>query len=255
MAKKRRVNYQHPLDQFLVSDNDGTMLGALASQFAEEPFDRAKYRDQLVSALKKHAYGHRVGVKLIRKTFHELLQGAGLLEELLADDSLQEFWKSQLLDRILKRKSELQSERQAIDGRSLTEHRREVKAIQKDLKSIERLTKRYGLKDMAQNFELIAWEAIRAWRPLNQFYWPGSNREFLVGRAATQKRLNREDMAIQVIIYRTLKARLDQETWREKHIPDIFMCQLAEIIWRLPSSPQLSSGETLRRADKDMPGW
>jgi hypothetical protein len=256
MAKKHTGNYRHPLDQFVANDNDWTMLGALTTQFAEKPFDdKAKYRDELVSVLKQREYRHKVGSKVILKTFHELLQGAGLLEKLLADDTLQEFWKSQLLDRILKRANELQLNRLAVDGQPLTKHRRTERAIQQDLETIEKLTEKYGLKDMGQNIELIAGEAVKAWRPLNQSRKPGSTRALLIGREATQKRLNREETAIQVIIYRTLKARLDQTTWKKKNIPDIFMCKLAELIWLLPSSPRLSSGETLRRADRDMPGW
>jgi len=255
VAKKHAKYYQHPLDQFLATDNDGTMLGYLANQFAEELLDKATYRNELTKALKKREYRHKQGFKVMRRTFNEMLQQAGLLEKLLSDDTLQEFWKSQLLDKILKRKTELQSKRHSVDGRSLTEHRRKVKAIQKDLETIERLTEKYGLKEMGLNIELISWEALKEWRPLNRSRWTGSKRELLIGGTEMPQRLNREDMAIQVTIYRTLKSRLHQPNWRMKEIPDIFMCQLAELIWRPSSLSELSSGETLRRADRDMPGW
>src|ERR1700739_1296987 len=56
MARKKAAPYRHPLDLFLARDNNGTMLGYLASQYSEEHFDAVKYRNELQAKLKAYSY-------------------------------------------------------------------------------------------------------------------------------------------------------------------------------------------------------
>src|SRR5207248_1330307 len=133
MANRNPTDYQHPLDRFLSRNADSTMLDYLADEYAGEPFEVAAYREELTRKLKENSYPRKVDNPDHRKTFYEILKKAELLDELLSEGTLREFWKSHQLEKILKKKEELTSTHSSVYGLTLTEHRRKVRAVQQDL--------------------------------------------------------------------------------------------------------------------------
>jgi hypothetical protein len=56
-----------------------------------------------------------------------------------------------------------------------------------------------------------------------------------------------EDKRIQALIYRTLEQRLQNPTTYQNGIDDIFLCQLAELVWAPADVRELSDDTSLQR--------
>ena len=281
MAKRRAPAYRHPLDQFLFRARDATnvevldQLELLAHQIeaAEPPFSPDSYRSKLAAALKRLRYP-QPDPEPKAKTFDEVLKQADVLERLLSEDTLRELRKSELVAKILWKNDELEAKGLWVDEVPLRERRQKVNAIRRDLATLERLADKHGLQDMAQSYEHLAAQIVQEMIPIlpsRRYTFP--RERLLTGRAPApqqragngkarrrpSERIRSLDTAIQAIVYWTLKARLQGDRTGRSRLPDILLCQLAELIWfelmALPLENRrqvktLSSGETLRRFAK-----
>jgi hypothetical protein len=62
-----------------------------------------------------------------------------------------------------------------------------------------------------------------------------------------------EDVATKLAIYRTLKQKLQTKATKRRGIFDIFLCQLAELVWAPRDVANLTDGQALYRALKRSP--
>jgi hypothetical protein len=182
MAKKTVAPYQHPLDFYLSqSEDDGTSkLDFLAREYAQQPFDAEHFRRELSEKLNRLRYPQpereHAGK---RKTFAQVLEKAGVLSDLLSDDTLRELWKSQVLKKVFQRSREITERRQSAEGTSLKEDWKRVDAMQRDLKEVERLTGTYELENMEQAMEKINRRILDTLRPIMLSKRPGSKRPLI----------------------------------------------------------------------------
>jgi hypothetical protein len=259
MAEKTHSSIQNPLDWFLdwMDDENESRLAFLARQVAAEPFNADSFRDDLTTKLKRLRYPQPdPEQEIVTKTFHALLEHAGVLPLILSEDTLRELWKCRLLKDIFQRDIELQKNELSVQGRPLSEHKQRVAKIRKDLRTLEKIAREYGLEaDVAQAYEKIAGECIKALRPIATSRYSGSKAEVILSRPSNglASTIRSEQTAIQAIIYRRLKQNLQTKSTEGMGISGIFLCQLSELIWADPNVQVLGDGETIWRAEKRLP--
>jgi hypothetical protein len=256
MSKKTPSRDAGPLDWFLkwTEDEGESRLTFLAREVSAELFDANVFRKDLSRKLTTLHYPQPDRERSFgKKTFYEILEHAGVLGLLLQEEILKGLWKCRLLKDLFKRDSEMREKGMSLEAKPLAEHKRKVRKIQKDLRTLDRIASDYGLQaDLVKVIEKVAGECIRAWRPIMTARYPGSKAEVILSRPSKELSagVRSEDTAIQAIIYRELKQRLQTKDTKRKGISDIFLCQLSELIWEGPDIRGLSSGETIRRAAK-----
>jgi hypothetical protein len=246
-------SHQHPLDWFLkwVDDESESRLAFLARQIAAQPFNADVFREELTAKLERLRYPQPDREQGIGKeTFYAILERADLLPLILQEDTLRALWKHRLLKDLFQRDSELKEKHLSVEGTPLREHRRRVRQVQRDLGTLERIADEYDLdRYMAESYEKMEGEILKARRPILTSEYPGSKSELLLGRPAKElsSDVRSEDTVIQANIYLTLKQRLQTRETAIRDIYDIFLCQLSELIWARPDVRGLSNGETIRK--------
>jgi hypothetical protein len=259
----------HPLDVALADQDSGTRWEQLVHQIAAEPFDVEEFRAVLLAKLERLRYQTKlerfrqsVGRGVTGRTFRKVLEDAGVLEVLLAEYTLRELWKSDVLSRISRRSKELSVKKESLQGISIDEHKQRVRAMEKELKQFREIATKNNFEYVEVAPERLLRKiigertAILAWQRM------GPKERILLGprRAAGKGRtggrrmdahhaVRNEDTPIQANIYRTLKTRLQNDRTR-KGISDIFLCQLAELVFGAPDVKYVTNGKTLRRAIK-----
>jgi hypothetical protein len=252
MVKKTVSTYQNPLDWFLDTDpDDYDNLTLLARRFRAEQFNEDSFRTELVAKLESLKY-QSARLTGGEKTFHETLSEAGVLNLLLESSTLRDLWKCTLLNKIAERDRELQREKKAVDGQTLRFHIKQAKRIWKDLGDLEEIFERYNARDEAP---------VRFYEKLNSQFrdhmrvyltstkYRGSRAVLLSGRPLKERRHNPRDEGVwtKLAIYRTLKRKLQTKAAKRRGIFDIFLCQLAELIFSPRDVKNLSNGQALYR--------
>ena len=246
--------YQHPLDWFLAESefDDNTRLRVVARQYATEQFDADSFWRELKAKLEEFRYP-QPSPREDKSTFYEILKSAGVLDVLSHRDTLRELWKCLLLEKIIARDRELETDRKASSGETLQFHKKEALQILDDLKAIDRIADKYDARSLTANFyKKVSRKFRRHVYLAMESRHTGSRAELLGGRS--KKRLavapRSEELATQVAIYRTLRNRLQSTKVKKKRISDIFLCQLSELIAAVPNIKKLSNGENLQKAVK-----
>jgi hypothetical protein len=244
---------QHLLDWFLkwTDDESESRLGFLARQIAAEPFNADVFSNELTTKLTRLRYpqpDREVGIG--KETFYAILERAGLLPLILQEQTLHALWKHRLLKDLFQKDSELREKHLSVEGILLSEHRRRVRRVQRDLSTLERIAREYGLERyMAESYEKMEGEILKVRRPILTSEYPGSKSELLLGRPAKElsSDVRSEDTVIQANIYLTLKQRLQTSETPKRGVSDIFLCQMAELVCARPDVRGLSNGETIRK--------
>jgi hypothetical protein len=253
MKKKSTLEEQGPLQWFLAQtfDANESRLAFLAQEAATKAFDLVSFKTELVKKLKTLRYPQPDSEQGIsKKTFHEILEQAGVIELLLQEDVLRGLWQRRLLKDLLNLDDEMRAKGLSMEGVLLREHKEKVKKIQKDIGTLERIAKEYDIEAaMAECYEKMARECVKAWRPIMTARYPGSKGEIILSRPSNElpHNLRSEHTAIQAIIYLWLKGKLQTKNTKEHGIFDIFLCQLSELIWNGPDAQGLSDGKTIRK--------
>jgi len=243
---------QHLLDWFLkwTDDESESRLGFLARQTASEPFNEV-FRNELTTKLTRLRYPQPdLEQGIGKKTFHAILEGAGLLPLILQEDTLHALWKHRLVKDIFQKDSEFREKHLSVEGILLSEHRRMFRRVQRDLGTLERIAREYGLERyLAESYEKMEGEILKVRRPILTSEYPGSKSELLLGRPAKElsSDVRSEDTVIQANIYLTLKQRLQTSETPKRGVSDIFLCQMAELVCARPDVRGLRNGETIRR--------
>jgi hypothetical protein len=246
-------SHQHPLDWFLewTDDESESRLGFLARQIASESFNAVVFRNELTTKLTRLRYPQPdLEQGIGKETFYAVLERADLLPLLLQEGTLRALWKHRLLKDLFHKDSELREKHLSVEGILLGEHRRRVRRVQRDLSTLERIAREYGLERyMAESYEKMEGEILKARRPILTSEYPGSKSELLLGRPAKElsSDVRSEDTVIQANIYLTLKQRLQTRDTPERGVSDIFLCQMAELVCARPDVRGLRNGETIRR--------
>jgi hypothetical protein len=251
MVKKTVSTYQNPLDWFLDTDpEDYGHLTILARTFAAQQFDEDSFRTELVAKLKRLKY-QPARLTGDEKTFHETLSEAGVLNLLLESSTLRELWMCTLLKKIVERDRELEHEKKAVDGQTLRFHSKQARQIRKDLGAIAEIAERYDARDEAEKLseELHSQFCDHMRILLISTTYRTPRGELLSGRPIEELRNKPrdEDRATQLAIYRTLKRKLQTKAAKRRGIFDIFLCQLAELIFSPRDVKNLSNGQALYR--------
>jgi hypothetical protein len=274
MRKKTVRTHQHPLDWLLAQEQWGTppVLEALARDYSAEPFRADAFRNELTQKLNRLHYPQPQHAHIgERRTFAQVLERTGVLSALLSEDTLRELWKSLLLKKVFERNRELQNKRQSVRGVSLKEHWRRVRDFRKDLETLKKIAEKYDLAHMPPQYEKIDRRIfdelvpILLFRRANRtkqampFFLPPVPRWKMKLQRRGRRRLPKvsahqpapttriEDKHIQALIYQTLEQRLQTSMTYGNGIDDIFLCQLAELVWAPADVQGLSDGESLRR--------
>jgi hypothetical protein len=262
MVKKTVSTYQNPLDWFLDTDRDDyDNLTVLARRFRAEPFDADSFRSELVAKLQRLKYqrvtNQRRKLPADERTFYEILTDAGVLETLLQPSTLGDLWKCLLLKRIANRDRELEHEKKAVDGNELRFHSGQARQIWRDLGAIEEIVERHNARDEAEKlYEKLNSQLRKHMRILlisTKYRVPRT--VLLSGRPLKERRHNPKDenVATKVAIYRTLKEKLQTKATRKKGVFDIFLCQLAELVWAPRDVQKLTTGQTLYTDQRRLP--
>jgi hypothetical protein len=251
MVKKTVLKYPNPLDWFLNTEpDDHDNLTVLAKRYAAEPFDVDSFRTELVAKLKRLKYQP---AKLTgnEKTFYDTLAEAGALDVLLQASTLRELWRCMLLKKIAQRDRQLERENKDADGRELRFHTKQASQIWKDLGAIAEIVKRYSARDEAEKLskklEAQYRKHVRILLSSKKYRIP---RDVLLSgrtRKELRHRPRDEDLATKKAIYRTLKNKLQTQATKRKGVFDIFLCQLAELVWAPHDVKKLSNGGNLYR--------
>jgi|GEM_PF-4879248 len=201
--------------------------------------------------------------------FSEILNHAAVFSVLLSPDTLRELWKSLVLKKVFERHRELRDRKQSAHGISLKEHWRRVREFKRDMKIYKKLDDKYHFDYALSAYEKMARGSVREMVAIRMSSFIGPRDAILsvhlpvpkwksklqTGKKRTPKTAATESLAtprsedkhIQGHIYATLERRLrTPETYR-KGIDDIFLCQLAELIWVGADVQRLSDGESLCR--------
>jgi hypothetical protein len=275
MAKKNVPTHQHPLDWFLDQSSEfgpQSNLDFLAQEYAQQPFNAEQLRVELREKLNRLHYpqpDHEHPVE--RPTFANVLEKAEVLCNLLSDDTLRELWKSLLLKKIFERSRELDDKKQSVRGVPITEHWRRIREIIKDIETFKKLADKYDLektlpqldkmnRKIPDEFIPIVFSGRRVHgRELLTFSSTVPEWKTKLQRRGRQRRVTGsaaqrpvpapriEEKRIQALIYVTLEQRLQTRKTYKNGIEDIFLCQLAELVWASADVQGLSSGESLRR--------
>ena len=268
---KRTVRtYQHPLDRLLGDEDEGSpsLLEFVAREYAGEGFDADKFARELRAKLERMRYPQPDPIAS-NALFSEILNRASVLSLLLSADTLRELWKSLVLKRVFERYRELRDRGQSVHGISLEEHWRRVREAKKDMKIYKKLDDKYHFEYTLSAYEKMArgsvrdMIAIRMWRfirsranllsvhlPVQKWkskLQPGRKRTPKPAATEPSATPRNEDKRIQAHIYATLEQRLQTPDTYRTGIDDIFLCQLAELIWSGADVQRLSDGESLRR--------
>jgi hypothetical protein len=264
--------YQHPLNSYLYLSPDS---GAFVLEYPQQPFDAEQLRAGLSEKLNRLHYPQPAHEHLEKgKTFAQILENAGVLPDLLSEDTLRELWKSLALKNVLERSRELSDKKQSVLGVPLKEHSRIVREIQKDIDTLKTIADKYELKNTLLQLDKMSRKSMDE---LITIFLSGylsgrrvHGRQLLIftlpvpewktnlprrGRrrlpkSSAPRRVPKpriEDTRIQALIYQTLEQRLQNPTTYQNGIDDIFLCQLAELVWAPADVRQLSDGESLRR--------
>ena len=268
---KRTVStYQHPLDRLLGDEDDGSpsLLEFVAQEYAGEGFEADKFARELTAKLGRMRYPQPDPIES-KPFFSEILERAAVLSELLSADTLRELWKSLVLKKVFERYRELRDRKQSVHGISLEEHWRKVREARRDMRIYKKLDDKYHFDYTLSAYEKMARGSVREmvaiW--MSRFIGPRATllsihlpvqkwkSKLQTGRKRTPKPAatepsagpRNEDKRIQAHIYATLERRLQTPETYRTGIDDIFLCQLAELIWSGADVQRLSDGESLRR--------
>lgn len=253
MRKKAISEDQGPLRWFLgqMFDANESRLAFLAHKTATKTFDAMVFRTELITKLKRLYYPQPDPERGEgKKTFHEILEDAGVIEVLLHEEVLRGLWQRRLLKDLFERDDDLRKKNMSMEGVPISEHWKKVRKIQKDMKILEKLAKEYRMEtSMAECYEKVAGECVKAWRPIMTTRYPDSKAEVILSHPSEElsSSVKSEGTAVQAIIYLWLKNKLQTKSNRRRGISDIFLCQLSELIWANPAVRSLSDGETIRR--------
>ncbi len=256
MTKRSITAYRNPLNRFLDSDEDcASGLEFIARHFAE-PFDPFSFQTRLIAKLKSHRYRPAV-LKGNEKTFHEVLTNAGVLDVLLQNESLYELWQCTFLKKIVQHARDLEKDHKAVDGQPLRELRKKERQLYKDLLAVELIADRNNSQEDAQRLhDGLERKYIRlAVLLMISTKYKGSRAELLSGRKEEKpfKNPRDEDVATKRAIFHALKERLQTKKTKKRGLFDIFLCQLAELVWAPADAVFLSDGQSLYRDLKRSP--
>src|SRR6202008_2160581 len=148
-------------------------------QIAAEPFNADVFRNELTTKLTRLRYPQPDREQGIGKeTFYATLERADLLPLILQEDTLRALWKHRLLRDLFQKDSELREKHLSVEGTPLREHRRRVRQVQRDLGTLERIADEYDLdRYMAESYEKMEGEILKARRPILTSEYPGSESE------------------------------------------------------------------------------
>ena len=270
MARTKMKN-QHPLDWLLSQEEEGSpsLLEFVAQEYAGEGFNPDKFGRELTAKLERLRYPQPDPIES-KPFFSEILNRAAVLSVLLSADTLRELWKSLVLKRVFERYRELRDRRQSVHGISLEEHWRKVREARRDMRIYKKLDDKYHFDYTLSAYEKMARGSVREMVAIWMSRFIGSRAELLsvhlpvlkwksklqTGKKRTPKPAatelssrppRSEDKHIQGHIYATLERLLQTAETYRKGIDDIFLCQLAELIWSGADVQRLSDGESLRR--------
>jgi hypothetical protein len=250
------------LDQF---NPDPSARLFFFGQYAGQPFDAERFRSELSEKLNRLHYPQpaRIGEE---RTFAQVLEHAGVFAELVTDDTLRELWKSLMLKKLFERSRELRDRKESSHGVSLQEHRRRRREIEKDIKTLKKIAEKY---DLDFKYDKMIERSLAEYIPISLSERGGRNgilsftlpvpewkaRFKRRGRRRLPKSSARqpvsetriEDKRIQALIYRTLEQRLQNPTTYQNGVDDIFLCQIAELVWAPADVRELSDGSSLQR--------
>ena len=293
MPKPKKQTYKNPLDWYLRQGYEST-LAIIAESIASRPYDENVFRQQLTQNVQRFRYP-QPSPRDDEPTFGDILDRAGVRDIFLERIMLRELWKFRSIQQIFDRIAELDERKLAADGVSLKEHHKRAMQITKDMARLTSLEATYGLQiskedktKIARHFcdesrwvlcaalpryekELLTISARAKKTPmiihtgfdfLPDEWWPPI---FVTRPAGSHKgrrnpppghrEIRIQKRAIQVGIFRLLRERLQTSQSKRKGISDLFLCQLAELVWADNDErlQHLSDGETLRRATKNIP--
>lgn len=253
MPKKAVSTYQNPLDLYLNTEpDDFDHLAILARRLLDEPFDANRAKTELVAKLQKFGYlrNHHEGQG---KSFHEILTDAGVLDMLLEPSTLWELQKCMLLKTIGARDRELQREKKAVDGKTLRDHDKEARQIERDWTRTEQIGHKY--KNFV-DFEKLWDELDRRYRRhmriiLSSTKYKASRSVLLTGLAPGKRptKPKDEDVATKVALYSTLRQKLQTQEAERMGLSDRVLLQLAELIFA-SADVRPGDGQSLYRAVK-----
>jgi hypothetical protein len=260
----------HPLDRVLAHPESfcGTRWEELARQYASKPFDVDAFRaglqlklERLYRAkLHRQLYLKTEGPPGSAKTFKQILEDAGVLDVLLAEDTLRELWKSDVLSRISRRSEEMDREQLSVDGTSIDEHKQRVRAMEKELRKFRKIAVKNNFeyievapdrllqKIIDERIAILTWQRMGPKERILRGPRRAAGRGRTGGRWMDDHAVRNEDTAIQANIYRTLKTRLQNVLTRKNGISDIFLCQLAELVFSAPNVTYITDGKTLYKS-------
>lgn len=253
MAKRKAARYDNPLDWFLNQPGlELTSLASIAKKVRVEPFDADSFRKELTSKLERFQYrsAHSKSEPESGATFNKLLKQADVLERFLDPDTLYHLWKLLLLKQIFERVAELDQKELAVDGISVKEHKKKGNHIYKDIVTLDRINKEYGLGIsagyLARMTEMQLDEIGATLTPLVR---PEEKESLLTGSLRSRKtkprEIRNEERAIQVNIFRFLQSALQNPSSVMEGISDIFLSQLTELVWCDSTVQRLSNGTAL----------
>ena len=129
-----------------------------------------------------------------------------------------------LAEDLFERDDELRKKGMSMEGVPLSTHMEKVRKIRKDMQILEKLAKEYRMEtSMAECYEKVAGECVKAWRPIVTARYPGSKAEVILSRPSKElsTRVKSKGTAIQAIIYLWLKNKLQTKSNRRRGIPDM----------------------------------
>jgi hypothetical protein len=248
-----------PLTRFLQNIDDPyvgeSRLATLAAAAANEPFDVATFRQELLEKLKRVRYPQPEERETGRKTFYVHLVRALSIETIKGDSTLREIWNCLLIPQIVRRDRRLEEKNLSAVGYPLTFHRKLAREADKRLQEINKLESGFGntrwmdsyrgrLNHQFRDNIMLDILSKRAKRH------PGIRVELLSGQP--KKQLGHSPwnarLAAEVAVYWILRTRL------RRKVSDRFLRQLSLLI-NSPSDA-IESDEALRDAiENDKLGW
>ena len=253
MAKKKAVSHHHPLDWFLTEDEFGreTRLKSVAKAFAGEPFDAESFGKELMANLRKLRYP-QPAPSSEEKTFHDILESAGVLGVLLEPKTLGELWKSILLRKIVKYDRELARTGRWATGKPLRFYKRMARETYRHLEQIQEIAETYDAQELAQGlYDRVSRDFRNYVGVVIQSSRPALDRAELLAGAPRKELLSKptnEERSSDIAIYRSLETKLMNPRTQRKGISTIFICQLSELVSAPPDVTRLSDGDSLYRA-------
>lgn len=233
-----------PLDVYLDERDRSsqTRLSVLSEAALEEPFDLSTFREALVAKLRVLQYPQPPERKLDQTTFHDRLQSAGALEDLLRKSTLMKIHYCLLLSKVAQKDKEYEEREQSVYEYPLRFHWKMVKSLMRHGEEYWRLAEEHGVEEgwIKKYDEEVGRQIRKECRALMMSKYPGSRAVLLGGHRSV-------NLATQEAIYCFLADKFDKKLSRR------FIRQLVLLICAPADVRELGSDEGLRKAIERRP--